>query len=156
MDKNLTDNEIVKALECAIRNDCDCNCVFLLPNKVQDVLNLINRLQAEKWKLQKEISDLKNGYFQKRYEENEHLELMGLRKGYSDAAKMRDYFQLKAMNLEEDIKTTKAEAYKECIEKVKREINSQSHSRSLEASRERFRIYKILDNLLKELEGDSK
>jgi len=51
MDKKLTDSEIKKALECAIRNDCDCNCVFLLPNKVQDVLDLINRLQAENERL---------------------------------------------------------------------------------------------------------
>jgi hypothetical protein len=48
----------------------------------------------------------------------------------------------------------KAEAYKECIEKAKSEIDSQSHSRSLEASGERFRIHKILDNLLKELVGE--
>ena len=47
MPNNLTDNKIKKALECAIRNDCDCNCVFLLPNKVQDVLDLINRQDKE-------------------------------------------------------------------------------------------------------------
>lgn len=47
MPNKLTDTDVKKALECAIRNDCDCNCVFLLPNKVQDALDLINRLQAE-------------------------------------------------------------------------------------------------------------
>ena len=48
----------------------------------------------------------------------------------------------------------KAEAYKECIEKVKEEIYSQPHSRSLEASVERARIIKIFDNLLKEMVGE--
>ena len=52
-------------------------------------------------------------------------------------------------------KNIKAEAYKECIEKAKSEIDSQAHSRSLEASGERFRIHKILDNLLKELESEN-
>ncbi len=52
------------------------------------------------------------------------------------------------------LETAKAEAYKECIEKAKSEIDSQSHSRSLEASGERFRIHKILDNLLKEMVGE--
>ena len=52
--------------------------------------------------------------------------------------------------------TAKAEAYKECIGKAKSEIDSQAHSRSLEASGERFRIHKILDNLLKELVGEDK
>jgi FtsZ-binding cell division protein ZapB len=55
-DKKLTDKEIAKALECAIRNDCDCNCVFLLPNKVQDVLDLINRLQAENERLKNDLA----------------------------------------------------------------------------------------------------
>ena len=55
MPDKLTDKEIVKALECAIRNDCDCNCVFLLPNKVQDVLDLINRLQAENERLKTQL-----------------------------------------------------------------------------------------------------
>ena len=49
----------------------------------------------------------------------------------------------------------KVEAYKECVEKVKKEIDCQPHSRSLEASGERFRIIKILNNLLKEMVGDN-
>jgi hypothetical protein len=57
-------------------------------------------------------------------------------------------------NFDEWQTTIKAEAYKECIEKAKNEIDTQPHSRSLEASGERFRIHKILDNLLKELVGD--
>ncbi len=52
------------------------------------------------------------------------------------------------------INTIKTEAYKECVEKAKREIDRQPHSKSLEASGERFRIIKILDNLKKEMIGE--
>lgn len=108
-DKKLTDSEIIKALECAIRNDCDCNCVFLLPNKVQDVLDLINRLQ----------------------EENERYK--------------RYYFNHEYDKWEKEIK---AEAYKECIEKVKEEINQALESNyKARAERENKDINLYLDDL---------
>jgi hypothetical protein len=68
------------------------------------------------------------------------------------------YEGLKAEHIEtiKAIKHYKTKAYKECIEKAKSEIDSQAHSRSLEAGGERFRIHKILDNLLKELVGEDK
>ena len=108
----------------------------------------IKELKAEVERLKKENDDLKNGYFQKRYKTVEHLELMGLRKGYADAVKERDYFQLKSMNLEEDIKTAKAEAYKEFAERLKK---WQQYS-------DDFTCYAVavpeIDNLLKELVGE--
>ena len=54
-DKKLTDNEIIKALECCIEGDCD-NCHYdeqTACNEYmkQDALDLINRLQAENERL---------------------------------------------------------------------------------------------------------
>lgn len=129
-DKKLTDNEIIKALECCVKETHTClecpytefgQCEFLV---MKDALDLINRLQAENERLKEKCEMWDKTVFAKSLEE--WLEFC-------------DNF--------------KAEAYKECIEKAKNEIDSQSHSRSLEASGERFRIHKILDNLLKELVG---
>ena len=64
------------------------------------------------------------------------------------------YSQVDLEQLAKYLDEIKAEAYKECIEKVKKEIDRQPHSRSLEASVERARIIKIFDNLLKEMVGE--
>jgi chromosome segregation ATPase len=53
-DKKLTDNEIIKALECCKGADTDCwecelfdTCKFTVQQIMQNALDLINRLQAE-------------------------------------------------------------------------------------------------------------
>ena len=131
-DKKLTDSEIVKALECCCENNnCNgCPLDYLIfssecASKLAiNSLDLINRLQAE----------------------NERLKC---------CVKTEDEVRTIAnATIQAGIKIIKAEAYKECIEKVKEEIYRQRHSRSLEASGERARIIKILDNLLKELVGE--
>jgi predicted nucleic acid-binding Zn-ribbon protein len=165
MPDKLTDSEIVKALE-RLKNTKDylkeqyqeqvkkCPYPELKPiakrtyednKKAFDIaikaIEEFNRLQAEKEALisgqetlQKYIADLQAENEQWKEEANRYQNLW--------------------CEAEKDIQTAKAEAYKECIEKAKSEIDSQSHSRSLEASGERFRIHKILDNLLNELVGE--
>ena len=109
----MTDNEIIKANACCA-NEGFQNCKYcplyiehqpcnktLLP---KITLDLLNRQKVEIDELRKENFELKDGYFQKRYEETEHQELMGLREAFRRADKERDYFQLKAMNLEEENK----------------------------------------------------
>ena len=126
-----TDAEIVKALECCAENSASRHFILTyrgtpLSLLLKDALNLINRQDEELNRLQAENERLKEQFH---------------------------YLDIECERLEKENEIVKSEAYKECIEKVKSEIDSQSHSRSLEASGERFRIHKILDNLLKELVG---
>lgn len=81
-----------------------------------ECLNDLKKAHAEIDGLRKENFELKDGYFQKRYEETEHQELMGLREAYRRVDKERDFFQLKAMNLEEE----KREVIKDFAAKLKR------------------------------------
>lgn len=55
----MTDNEIIKALECCNKDDCD-NCPYKrnCKNVMCDVLDLINRQQAENERLQKKVEEL--------------------------------------------------------------------------------------------------
>jgi hypothetical protein len=130
-DKKLTDNEIKKALECCYyQNNVIVRKINTVgeDNKIEsiseitiaDIVNLINRLQAENERL---------------LTENHSLAIV--QEGFKDMYKI-----------------AKAEAYKECIEKVKSEIYQQPHSKGMEETRERCRIMQILDNLLKELVGE--
>lgn len=76
----------------------------MLEKSTKDVLNLLNQQEEKIGKLYKENFELKDGYFQKRYEETEHQELMGLREALIRVDRERDYFQLKAISLEEENK----------------------------------------------------
>ena len=58
--KKLTDNEIKKALECCMHGKCEEDCPFSIDrekcHKLDDfVLDLINHLQAENERLDKEV-----------------------------------------------------------------------------------------------------
>lgn len=138
MEKRLTDNEIVKALECCgglTSGWCD-KCPMNVTKECEKdlsaleklALDLINRLQAE----------------------NERL-----RNAYKQCAWERDNFQADNERLYGILenkggliltKTAKAEAYKECIEKVKK----------LRGNYTGYAFDRKLDNLLKEMVGDDK
>lgn len=113
----MIDTEIIKAYECCTLNACDCisGCPYrgtggklageeYLRKVRKDVLNLLNQQEEKIGKPYKENFELKDGYFQKRYEETEHQELMGLREALIRVDRERDYFQLKAISLEEENK----------------------------------------------------
>ena len=110
MPDKLTDNEILKALECC--DNCFCgHCVYqpkinCREELSHDVLDLINRLQAENERLKRHT-------------------------------KMHDEI--------------KAEAYKECIEKVKEKALSHYFDNVVLSVR-----IDDLDNLLKEMVGEDK
>jgi hypothetical protein len=160
-DKKLTDSEIIKALKCCIKCNSDCEKCEIYDfceehNKEMNMatLDLINRLQAENEKLQKF-----KAYFDFYY--GCDLEILGVDEN-GNTTSFDEFYNCAIADAESIehhiahiIKTAKAEAHKECVEKVKREIDRQPHSKSLEASGERFRIKQILDNLLKELVGDN-
>ena len=135
-DKKLTDNEIVKALECCLNDDCiTCpltdieHCVTMM-----DALDLINRLQ----------------------EENERLQniLICFMDALGKVRKVDDIDEISLIPLMSELNKQyraelKAEAYKECIDKIHNQIK-----RNNAISAEWLREY--LDNILKELVGEDK
>jgi hypothetical protein len=145
-DKNLTDTEIIKALECCIKpiqEICiDCPLYEGICTKVDLkslALDLINRLEEKNSNLTSDLTSLQNDLT------SANAEIERLQKEnetFADIGKM--YSEIKA------------EAYKECIENAKKEIYQQHHSKGMEETRERYRIMQILDNLSKELVGEYK
>lgn len=134
-DKKLTDAEIVKALEDIVKA-CFKRGIFY--DVIKAALSLINRLQEENERLKAKCENTQIGYnFAKD-------EIKNLKK---DKYKLQ-----KALNQSEDYRViAKAEAYKECIEKVNNKI------RFLE--NRGFSIHYVvkgtLNNLLKELVGEN-
>lgn len=161
IDKKLTDSKIVKALEeqindkmceyqryeaacgvwCSLKGIpcCDMsgkrridNCKEYLPVPyiviAKATLDLVNRLQAENERL-------KNAYKQVVWERDIFAEDMK-----QEIKKDCSYLML-------DIKTIKAEAYKECIEKIEQRDVSESDFYIMVKKTE-------FDNLLKELVGE--
>ena len=123
MPNKLTDNEIIKALECCkYEYDTKCElCCYNFYSRTgcrgelrRNALDLINRLQAENERL-------KRYYYQHEYDKWE--------------------------------KEIKAEAYKECIEKVKKELKNIA---KIEWQDNYYYLVgtDFFDNLLNELVGD--
>ena len=149
-DKKLTDSEIVKALECYKSvDDNDITTTSFKTILLKEVYLLINRLQAENKNLQEKNSNLTSDLTSLQNDltslkaENERLE-----KGW------------KADAIRWIITDAKADAYKECIEKVYKFIcDTQNwgvlHREFLENG-ECYWLKQKLDNLLKELVGEDK
>ncbi len=136
-DKKLTDSEIVKALKEVLELML-CDGFAQQASTVRDALDLINRLQAENKRLKKEIENLESTQ-----------EISPEAKHFVDTKADKVISLLnEVIKSQEQIK---AEAYKECIEKVKKDKeillfgDSGNHYRITD---------KQLDNLLKELGGD--
>lgn len=142
MPNKLTDNEIKKALEiCSTyKGKCtDCPAFVKVDRSnckkvLLGAINLINRQEEEKQSLKAEVERLEK--LLEQCEDN------------------GEYWESK-------YKTAKAEAYKECIEKVKAENYDRCidviYDGSGEVKRVEIRqplLNKQLDNLLNELEGD--
>ena len=152
-DKKLTDKEIIKALECCIsdkpcsktkcpfyKNGCE-NGIYSLE---KSALDLINRLQARVEKCEK-VEHFADKTIATLQAENERL---------NNCVKSED--EIKAImkvtmepmvraitneQIDTAVKLAKAEAYKECIEKVK----------DLRRNYTGYAFDKKLDNLLKEM-----
>lgn len=144
MPNNLTDAEIKKALECCIKwkREGDCaKCPLWESEKlcVKEIrilaLDLINTLEEENKSLKAEVERLKNAYKQCAWERDIFAEDMT-----QEIKKDCSYLML-------DIKTIKAEAYKEFAKRVKLRFSG-----TLSCSGEV--ITRAVDNLLNELVGD--
>lgn len=102
-DKKLTDEEVVKALECC--KDCSINLNFEIVQKIEDknkeileLIDIINSLKAEIEKLKEEVKDKE--------------------RAYNDEFCLRKEWKNKCQELLQEKQTTKAEAYKEFAEKL--------------------------------------
>lgn len=139
----MNDNDIIKALEicqkakyagdckymgCPARTKQGCRFYLrtdedhdmVIPDEMFNAsLDLIKRQKAEIEELRKENFELKDGYFQKRYEEAEHEELLGLRKAWRKSS--MDYIDLNA-EWEGKYKIAKSEAIKEFAERLKKNV----------------------------------
>ena len=148
-DKNLTNNEIIKTLEGAILNAkrCDSKVWSIEIYKLENALDLINRLQAEKEelvgnndKLKAEIERLTNAYKQCAWERDVFAEDIK-----QEIKKDCSYLML-------DIKNIKAEAYKEFTEKLKEFMHNKF--KALDEQEFDYITERDIDNLLKETEGE--
>lgn len=148
-DKNLTNNEIIKTLEGAILNAkrCDSKVWSIEIYKLENVLDLINRLQAEKEelvgnndKLKAEIERLTNAYKQCAWERDVFAEDIK-----QEIKKDCSYLML-------DIKNIKAEAYKEFTEKLKEFMHNKF--KALDEYEFEYITERDINNLAKELVGD--
>lgn len=160
MDNKLTDNEIIKALENCLKNECD-KCSFKDSEICQiDLMkllfDLINRQKAiiEKSEKVEHFADKTIATLQV---ENERLKIENAElKGY----KTTDWLirGISPEQLEhEKIQAWKAEAYKECIGKVNKELSLLRRKCKNDLDDEGVfaidRARKKVDNLLKELVG---
>ena len=153
----MNDNEIIKALE-ELLEIMLCEGDLQRSATISKSLDLINRLQAENEKNENiirladktietanvEIERLKNAYKQVAWERDIFAEDMK-----QEIKKDCSYLML-------DIKTIKAEAYKECIEKVKNYIKDHCNPYGkpdfdYDTS---IKILNFIDNLAKEIIGE--
>ena len=135
-DKKLTDNEIIKALECC-SNDKPCSenkCPFYESACENDLhavekyaLDLINRLQAENERLLQKTQ---------RPQDADPMDFCGVLCDFSEGL----------------IAKAKAEAYKEFAERLKNKLTS--CSRTIDGKSEYLICDSDIDNLLKEMVGE--
>lgn len=155
MPDKLTDKEIIKALECCSNDECS-KCPFqdgVCSEKdvMKNSLDLINRQEAKIERL-KEKSREDDKLLNDRVQEAVNAVSEANQK-YVDSLEKRieDYKHLDVIlhtAIDKLAKDLKAEAYKECIEKVKETLPKDDFLRSTKY------ISKQLDNLLNELVGD--
>ena len=128
----MTDNEIIKAMQCVIGNDVKCSeCTYqkVLPFPscrrmcAKNALDLINRQKAEIERLQKKANTL-------------------FVKITFDRDKLQEIVDEHVKNIEIDINLAKSEAIKEFAEELKN---------CFAISKDYLDIINIIDNLVKEM-----
>ena len=158
-DKKLTDAEIVKALECCISGEpCyKTKCPFKIKKICGDdikaleksALDLINRLQAKNSNLTSDLTSLQNDLTSAK------AEIERLKPFEDKIAEFKSHIRVEDMlvfasSLEEWLEfcdNLKAEAYKECLEKIEQRDVSESDFYVVVKKTE-------FNNLLKELVGE--
>lgn len=172
-DKNLTDNEIIKALNTALGMEHISIYCANIKNEVQtirvlDIIDLINRQKARIQQLELKV-EARNKVLQSKIAELERLD--------KEVDRLSQVVLYNNGVTEMKVDEAKTKAYKECIEKVKEEIAEALES-NYKARAERIEKHNVgetdefisylqgkidclrglddfLDNLLKELEGEA-
>lgn len=158
MSDKLTDNEIIKALECRIDCNCkECPCYKNIEGEMrcteideEEIIDLINRLQAENEKLAKDWSDVtieKDELFdiaEKQKAEIERLSgaiYQGTLSTETQWMAERCYQQMQV----ERVERAKSEAIKEFEDKIKDKFDKHGVD---------YTAYVIVDDVSKEMVGD--
>ena len=153
-DKKLTDKEVVKALECCLKrekgscNDAECPLFYKTVTYTEcrkmllkATLDLINRLQAENERLKRELNLVCENSISAKLP---HCVLCG----NNVAVLTKDL-----KGYDEFIADISAEAYKQCIEKVKEYYKNKLQNYQFNYD-DYCKLCEELNNLLKELVGD--
>lgn len=129
----MTDNEIIKALECCAKTEfiSDCAKCEMLAFDCKDILieyalDLINRQKAEIDRLQKTVVDLNTN----------------LSESINCFTRMESLYKIKCKELE----ISKSEAIKEFAERLKSEYEDEKQGRYIN-----WLMNDIIDNLVKEM-----
>lgn len=137
-DKKLTDEEVVKALECC--KDCSINLNFEIVQKIEDknkeileLIDIINSLKAEIEKLKEEVKDKE--------------------RAYNDEFCLRKEWKNKCQELLQEKQTTKAEAYKEFAKRLENKIKTECnpYGKPTYDYDTSISIMNYMDNLVKEM-----
>ena len=152
----MTDNEIIKALECCLDiSPSNCkNCpLFNVTNSTMVCskiatkfsIDLINRQQAENINLKGHLEQLKSRYDNAK---SEIKRLKGI--SVSPSKDSMDFCGVLCDYAEELIDKAKSEAYREFAEMLKNEINIRTtYSREQDKN-----VMRMIDNLVKEIVGE--
>ena len=135
MPDKLTDSEIIKALECCSEENKCRQCPYYNKGNFKclnykffkDLLDLINRLQAENERLKKSLKEQGKRLAIERGQKYEQIDII--------------------IKLKDQLITAKAEAYKEFADRLKRIPSADKDVQEIFEER--------IDNLLKKLVGDN-
>ena len=156
----MTDKEIINQWKHE-RELAECVCSYFVDqvelSLVNETIDLINRQKAEIERLQKEANLVSIQFqdLQERYEEAQ-AEIEKLNAENMLTISERNAFRTSFYDVLEQLKTAKAEAYKECIEKVRNYIKTHCNPYGkpdfdYDTS---IKILNFIDNILKEMMGE--
>ena len=154
-DKKPTNNEIIKTLEGAILNakGCDSKVWSIEIYKLENALDLINRLQAENKRLGKEVNLVSIQFqdLQERYEEAQ-AEIERLNAENMLTISERNAFRTSFYDVLKQLKIAKSEAVKEFTKRLKEFMHNKF--KDLDEYEFEYITERDIDNLVKEMVGD--
>lgn len=156
MDKKLTDNEIIKALECCLCDNSECLqcqnkelCRIECDELATKTIDLITRQQTENENLKVENQSLRTAAnsLKMHYEEAQaEIESLEIFRGYAEK-RANDYKTMRDKYL-----NAKSEAYKEFSEKLKEFMHNKF--KALDEYEFEHITERDIDNIVKERAGD--